>query len=152
MPATIEKRVWTSRYLRSTIFRLIDQGIRNTEIITGLREVLKYDRVQKHLDKMLLFNAKTGLWTFRSKNVQKNVNRLFDLYTIENFKDAPQNRKFKKGDKFKVDDATGLLSFKHKIFTVARIARKENGNREIYAKEDSFPYNWFPPEHIVKVS
>lgn len=152
MPATKEKRVWTSRYLRSTIFRLIDRGIKNTDIVTELRTALRFDRVQKHLDKMLLFNASTGLWKFRPENVVDNVHKIFDLYTIESFKSAPQNRPFKKGDKFKLDNENMKLLFKDEIFTVAKVSRKKDGTREIYSEENSFPYLWFLPEQIVKVS
>lgn len=154
MPATIQKRVWTSRYLRSTIFRLIDCGIKNTDIITELRTALRFDRVRKHLDKMLIFNASTGLWKFRPENVVKNVDKIFDLYTIESFRSAPQNRAFKKGDKVKVEDCISktMTMYKDKVFDIAKVKRKKDGTREIYTEQDSFPYSWFPPEHIVKVS
>jgi hypothetical protein len=88
---TKKKRVWTSRYFRSTVFRIMNKGIKNTEIITELRAVLKYARAQKHLDKMLLFSAETGLWTFRPEKVVKDIHRLFDIYTVEHFKASKSN-------------------------------------------------------------
>lgn len=89
----------TSSQIRTLIFRLIDTGIVNPKLLVEIKEMLKYKRVITFFDKNIEFNAVTKRYKFKSLTTEQvmrgenTVNKLFDLYTVESLKAAPQNQK-----------------------------------------------------------